>query len=74
MYHLCVEAGVPNLRECSIHQGMAAMVGVEDLEGVVVKVTWFCIVGSGVRVSMEVNFIDHSHESLCSCCCWVWSL
>jgi hypothetical protein len=70
-YHLCMEARVPDLCECSIHQGMAAMVRVEDLEGIVVKVMWLCVVRSGMRVSVEVNLIDCSHESLCPCCCWV---
>jgi hypothetical protein len=74
MYHLCMEAGIPNLCECLIHQGAAAMVGVKDLEGIVMKVLWFCVVRSGAWVSVEVDLVDRPHESLCSSCCWVWSL
>jgi hypothetical protein len=37
------------------------MVRVEDLEGVIAKVTWFCIVRGGARIGMEVNLIDCSH-------------
>jgi hypothetical protein len=69
-----MKAGVPNLCERSIHQGAAAMVGVEDLEGIIMKVAWLCIVGSRARVSMEVDLIDRPHKSFHSSCCWVWSL
>jgi hypothetical protein len=74
MYDFCVETGVPDLCECSIHQGAAAMIGVEDLESVVAKVAWLCIVRGRARVSMEVDFIDCPHESFGSHCHWVWPL
>jgi hypothetical protein len=47
------------------------MVRVEDLEGVIVKVIWLGVVGGRVQISMEVYFVDSSHESLCSCSHWV---
>jgi hypothetical protein len=50
------------------------MVGVEDLESVVAKVTWLCIVRGRAWVSMEIDFIDCPHESFCSRCCWVGPL
>jgi hypothetical protein len=37
------------------------MVGVEDLEHVVAKVAWLCIVRGGVRIGMKVNLVDCSH-------------
>jgi hypothetical protein len=69
-----MEARVANLCECLVHQGVAAMIGVEDLKGIISKVTWFCIVRSRARVSMEVDLIDHPYKSLCPSGCWVWSL
>jgi hypothetical protein len=37
------------------------MVGVENLEGVIAKVTRLCIVRGRARIGMEVNLIDCSH-------------
>jgi hypothetical protein len=73
-YHLSMEAKVPNLYKCSIHQGIAAMVGVEDLECIITKVSRFCIVWGRMRVSMKVYLVDGPHEALCPSHHQVWSL
>jgi hypothetical protein len=50
------------------------MAGVENLEGIVTKVTRLCIVRGRARIGMEVNFVDCSHQSFCTCRRWVWPL
>ena len=62
--NLSFQPNVSNLGECSIHQGAAAMVVVEDLKGVVVKLMWLAEVGCWLWVSMEVLLVDWSNQSL----------
>jgi len=37
------------------------MVGVENLESVVAKVAWLCIIRGRARVGMEIDFINCPH-------------
>src|SRR6266850_6289850 len=60
------QPNISELGECSVHQGMAAMVVVEDLEGIVAKLMQLTEVGGRAWVSVKLLLIDGSDHPLCS--------
>src|SRR6267142_8174 len=63
---LSFQPDISELGERSVHQGAAAMVVVEDLEGIVTKLAWLAEVRSRAWVGMEFLFVDGSDHPLCS--------
>src|SRR6266850_4621532 len=63
---LSFQPDISELGECSVHQGMAAMVVVEDLEGIVAKLSRLAEIRSRAWVGMEFLFVDGSNHPLCS--------
>src|SRR6266850_5906600 len=63
---LSFQPDISELGERSVHQGTAAMVVIEDLEGIVTKLVWLAEVRSRAWVGMKFLFVDGSDHPLCS--------
>jgi hypothetical protein len=53
-----LQSGVVEFCDGSIDDVATGMGGIEDLEGVISKETWFCEIGGGARISVEIARID----------------
>jgi len=61
---LSFQPDISELGDRSVHQGAAAMVVVEDLEGIIMKLMWLTKVWGRAWVSMEFLLVDGANHPL----------